>query len=478
MRENVALKEENSRLKKETKSLKVKLSSSKARMECVSPRAQAARREKAGLARDEKESPTKTIRRIIHSRVSLRQYASLRGKGMPSATKVKRRERFLRNKAAKGVETPSATSSRRGLRAACQEAVSRAGFSEKPQTYWVKVSGDGTYCRQTGFIQLTLELVRPRPAKRFTVTLACVKGDETHDNPDLKAIFEEFDREIGEIQELDGVPVKFYFGADLKFMWLVLGLGSGISDHPCPYCSVHKSQKHMCTGDPRNIEQMCKRADKNFSRLKAPQRESQKGVPLLKSIPIKNFIFDEMHMVLRVFDRIFGKIKSKLATLGQIKRLNDEMKRILGRNVTLNENILLSTRLNLSDRELLLKNMTVGLPGLEECGRYFMVIVESVREMCKKGKVFSSVIRKMCEKWRALYHTHNQDGDFTPYMHLLVFHLPEILDHVGYFFHDFNQQIVELANVQLRSDAERLKYDARSLVVQQVKRQMLNFDAY
>ena len=61
-------------------------------------------------------------------------------------------------------------------------------------------------------------------------------------------------------------------------------------------------------------------------------------------------------------------------------------------------------------------------------------------------------------------------------MHLFVFHLPDILDHVGHSFHDFNQQVVELANVQLRNDAERYKYNARSLVVQQVKRKMLNFD--
>ena len=42
------------------------------------------RKERAGIAHDSKESPTKTLRRIIHSRVSLRQYASLRGEGMPS----------------------------------------------------------------------------------------------------------------------------------------------------------------------------------------------------------------------------------------------------------------------------------------------------------------------------------------------------------------------------------------------------------
>ena len=147
MRENVALKEENSLLKKETKSLKLKLSNSRKRKEIVTPRMQVYRKERAGIAHDSKESPTKTLRRIIHSRVSLRQYASLRGKGMPSASKVQRKERAFRNRAADDVETTSTTASRRRLRTACQETVARAGFSEKPQTLWIKVSGDGTYCR-------------------------------------------------------------------------------------------------------------------------------------------------------------------------------------------------------------------------------------------------------------------------------------------------------------------------------------------
>ena len=34
-------------------------------------------------------------------------------------------------------------------------------------------------------------------------------------------------------------------------------------------------------------------------------------------------------------------------------------------------------------------------------------------------------------------------------MHLLVFHLPDILDHVGHSFHNFNQQVVELAMMMM-----------------------------
>ena len=86
------------------------------------------------------------------------------------------------------------------------------------------------------------------------------------------------------------------------------------------------------------------------------------------------------------------------------------------------------------------------------------------------------LFERCAEKWRALYLAYNQDSDFTPYMHLLVFHLPDTLDHIGHSFHDFNQQVVEPANVQLRDDAGRYKYNARSLVMQQVKRKMLSFD--
>ena len=233
---------------------------------------------------------------------------------------------------------------------------------------------------------------------------------------------------------------------------------------------MHKTRKHLERGCPRSIEKMVALGTKaKKSKMKAADRQGQTSRPMLTQIPVGRVIADEMHLILRVFDRIFLKMKVHLGRLGQLTKLESEMGRILGRKVTISENLLLSTRLSLRDRERLLDNFNLGLP-VEECGRKFMRLIRCIREMCRTGEHDGAELDSLCDEWRLHFLSACQDSDFTPYMHILCFHISDLVSGTDAFFHHFNQQLVEKANTELRENAERYQYAPRSLIVQHVKR--------
>ena len=474
--ENRRLRKRISEMRAAKRALQNRANASKTRSATVGKTGERKRMKKANLTRKKQsESPTKTLRHVVRAGVSFRQYEHLRGSSMPSRTKLIEKDKQLRLDAEKnsGLLDRSPNSSQIPLISACKRALHGLIESDVPEKLWFKISGDGTYCRKVGFVNLTVELIRPLPVKRSAVVLACVKGSEDAETPDLVAALRQIDSEMQSLNDVNGIPTQFYLGADLKFIWMVLGLAGGLSDYPCPYCTVHRTKKHIERGEERSITTMVDIGGQvKKSKLKSSSRQGMKGPPLLTQIPISRVIADEMHMILRVFDRIFMKMKVQLAKEGKLAELEAHMEAILKRKVKITENMLISTRLNLKDRELLLDQFDMGLP-VEECGRRFMRLIRSVREMCRSGDVNRETLERMCRDWRSHYLSVCQDSDFTPYMHILCFHLPDLMCDTDAFFHHFNQQLVEKANAQLRKDAERYKYSPHSLILQSVKRDML-----
>ncbi|XP_043212373.1 uncharacterized protein LOC122377051 [Amphibalanus amphitrite] len=350
---------------------------------------------------------------------------------MPGRTKLIKRDKELRADAERQghLHDRSANSSQIPLLTACKRILggTRGAGENAPGKLWFKISGDGTQCRKVGFVNLTVELIRPLPAKRSATVLACVKGAEDAETPDLVAALRQIDAEMQAIKDINGVPVQFYLGADLKFIWMVLGLAGGLSDFPCPYCTVHRTKKHLERGEERSIDTMAALGSQSkMSRKKASYRQGMKGPPLLTQIPIRRVIADEMHLILRVFDRLFLKIKVQLAKEGRLADLETKMEVILKRKVKITENMLVSTRLNLKDRELLLDQLNMGLP-VEECGRQFMRLIRSVREMCRTGEADRATLQRLCDDWRVHFLYVCQDSDFTPYMHVMCLYLPDLM---------------------------------------------------
>jgi hypothetical protein len=69
-------------------------------------------------------------------------------------------------------------------------------------------------------------------------------------NAACKPVFDEFNELIAErglFVDGKNYPVEFLFGGDMKFLQIILGLGSSLSTHACPWCRIHKSDRaNMC----------------------------------------------------------------------------------------------------------------------------------------------------------------------------------------------------------------------------------------
>ena len=76
-------------------------------------------------------------------------------------------------------------------------------------------------------MNVTVELIRPLPVKLSAIVVACIKGEESAENADLAAVLSQLDRELEKLREVGGIPARFYLGADLKFLWMVLGMAGG-----------------------------------------------------------------------------------------------------------------------------------------------------------------------------------------------------------------------------------------------------------
>ena len=65
-------------------------------------------------------------------------------------------------------------------------------------------------------------------------------------NAAFKPVFDEINELIAEkglFVDGKNYPVEFLFGGDMKFLQIILGLGSSLSTHACPWCRIHKSDR-------------------------------------------------------------------------------------------------------------------------------------------------------------------------------------------------------------------------------------------
>jgi hypothetical protein len=65
-------------------------------------------------------------------------------------------------------------------------------------------------------------------------------------NAACKPVFDEINERIAEKGLfVDGTyyPVEFLFGGDMKFLQIILGLGSSLSTHACSWCRIHKGDR-------------------------------------------------------------------------------------------------------------------------------------------------------------------------------------------------------------------------------------------
>jgi hypothetical protein len=131
--------------------------------------------------------------------------------------------------------------------------------------------------------------------------LAIVKSSENDDN--LSASLSPVFSEINELYASGNI--KNFFGSDMKFMQICLGLVSSTGEYACPWCKEHKKDR----GDMSKLWDFYPLTEnvRTINEIKDIYNGAQKtsyGVrhlPLLSIEPV-NVIPNELHLFMRIFD--------------------------------------------------------------------------------------------------------------------------------------------------------------------------------
>jgi hypothetical protein len=117
-----------------------------------------------------------------------------------------------------------------------------------------------------------------------------------------------------------------YFSSDWKFLAIILGFNSANANHFCPWCLCMKK-------DIGNKERVYK-IEKNMDQLQTSNPPpGHHKFPLLPMIPLNNYVPDELHIMLRIWDRMWALIIQELKSKNQFNdhtraKIIAEMRRI------------------------------------------------------------------------------------------------------------------------------------------------------
>ena len=353
----------------------------------------------------------------------------------------------------------------------------------------VKLTGDGTSVSRNihllviAFVVIQDEVIANSPSDHCTIALI----NTTENYESLSECVEDI---VSEMKSLDTLKVgnytyatRFFLGADMKFLALCIGIEAANSTYACVWCKCPSSYRHDLTknwsvtdkvnGGARSIEEIQKCA-----KLKKNKKNEKYGCinqPLFPCIPIKYVIPDILHLFLRISDILTNLLIMELRRMDGLDKVNPkslsqdnanhltryekflnekckvsfhfytdkDSKQVKWRDLVGPEKIKLFSKFVITD---LFPDFPQG-DKVQKIWKDFMVIYDLLR--CTNTK--KEQIKELAIKWLKLFLEVYQTRHVTPYMHTLVFHIPEFIELYGSLA-PFSQQGLERLNDCLTKD--------------------------
>ena len=250
------------------------------------------------------------------------------------------------------------------------------------------------------------------------------------------------------LEDLDGRlwTIKPYFSSDWKFMAIILGFNAPNSKYSCSWCLCTKENignKHRVCVIEKNMNQL----------ISVNPPPGHVKTPLLQMIPLDHYVPDELHVMLRIWDRLWMLVLQELKVQNQFNDLTRakiiaEMHRISisfhfwQDQGTQNWSY---TSLMGGDKEIVLKSFNFGVVFNEE--RAFLINhlwrdFYQLYNNIKSQKTNSNQFANQAKQWLDLFLTPSQGEpntnnfkmglyrpkDVTPYIHVLIHHLSEFME--------------------------------------------------
>ena len=353
----------------------------------------------------------------------------------------------------------------------------------------VKITGDGTRISNSmhsvviAFVVIEEQLNSPSGNH----TIALLNTREKYD--ELLESLENIRDEIKQIRTIrvDNVEydIEFFLSADWKFLAILVGIESASANYSCIWCICHKDERHE-TSKVWSIQDTSKGA-RTIEDIKKLAKEKKRGSekfgcirqPMFPSIPIDHVIPDILHLFLRICDLLINLFIMELRRLDGIEKLTlKKFDRSAATEVVRYENFL-NTECKISfhmyldkDSKSLKWRDLVGpeklklfkqidimklfprIPNAQSVHllwKSFLSIYETLRSNTPLSKEEISEFRRQTQRWITRFLSIYQSKHITPYVHLLVSHIPEFLELYG-TLSPYSQQGLEKLNDDLTKD--------------------------
>jgi len=192
----------------------------------------------------------------------------------------------------------------------------------------LRISGDGRNVgRKVKHVIVTVAILDNKntlhqPDHHHTIVL--YPGREDYDS--LSSVMAPFCHDLQDLKNqglvINNIKWDFqlYFSSDWKFLAICLGFNGANSKNFCPWCTISKSQQ----GDLSKEWKISKDMDKIIEQTNYYKGHSR--MPLFDMIPLNHWIPDELHVMLRITDRLWDLLIAELIEDGFF---NDTARKII-----------------------------------------------------------------------------------------------------------------------------------------------------
>jgi len=315
----------------------------------------------------------------------------------------------------------------------------------------LRISGDGRNVgRKIKQVMIIMAILNDeqnihKPDHHYTTIL--FPGVESYEL--LEVMMSPFIQELDDLKnyglKINDIIWKFelYFSSDWKFLSTCLGFNAPNSNHFCPWCQISKHDQ--------GNNQINWKISKDMEKINEYPGHNKK--PLFNMISLDHWIPDELHIMLRIFDRLWSLVLSELKDVDQFdnicrNEIMQEMNRIGVRFQFWKENGSNTwnyTSLMGGDKLKVLKKFNLGriLPPSR---------TRKIRELWDRfNQIYCNLKLKdydpqqfqfEAEDWLELFLTPDRvmpnsnriekglysPSAITPYIHVLVYHMSEFME--------------------------------------------------
>lgn len=364
-----------------------------------------------------------------------------------------------------------------------------------PNQLNIKLSGDGTNVgRKNTFVVVSLTILeegQKAKTSKGNHILAIIKGKEDYQT--LQTALEDIRTDIKNVNNINVngkcIPIQYYLGGDYKFILTALGLDAACCTYACAWCHVHKLQRYSTTIYPsRTIDEIqasakSKRKEHNASRL-----------PLFPDIPINRVVVDTLHLFLRISDILLHQLAlecrrqdASVKKGSHVLRFEQFVQTTCSSRFTLEfENGSIKGR-DLQGPEKIKLMKSINVPYLLPSYQYkdkVQSIWETFWLLNKKlrADVWTEqdiqIYEKELKAWLSQFLEVYPAKNVTPYMHVFVMHVPQMLKEHG-SISKFTQQGLERLNSECKTiwfSGTNLGKAAVSQLMFKLKRQQYYID--